>query len=165
MRYFGYIRSFWRFIFGSSGYHLSLTELQSRACQEVCDGLLKKPKEVFLFGCNTTAGKTRDNRTPEEYTEVLIADGFSRSQAERVSAFRYSSIGEETQDRMRQVFPHFRIYGFHSLAPSGKSIKRRLQGYFKSIVEVHLALAEALEDPSSDVRSAAARVLNRNNFD
>ena len=126
--------------FGSSSYRLSLSELQSRACQEVCDGLLKKPKEVFLFGCNTMAGKARDNRTPEEYTEVLIEDGFSRRQAEQVLAFRYSSLGEQTQDRMKQVFPYSRIYGFHSLAPSGKNIKPRLKSYFETIEDylVHL---------------------------
>ncbi len=126
--------------FGSSSYSLSLSELQSRACQEVCDGLLKKPKEVFLFGCNTMAGKARDNRTPEEYTEVLIEDGFSRRRAEQVSAFRYSPLGEQTQDRMKQVFPYSRIYGFHSLAPSGKNIKPRLKSYFETIEDylVHL---------------------------
>ena len=119
--------------FGSSGYYLSLSELQRRSCQEKCSGILKKPKEVFLFGCNTTAGKTADHRSPEEYTRVLIEDGFSRRQAEQVSAFRYSPIGEETQDRMKQVFPFSRIYGFHSLAPSGKNIRPRLNKYFKSI--------------------------------
>ncbi len=126
--------------FGLSSYSLSLSELQSRACQEVCDGLLKKPKEVFLFGCNTMAGKARDNRTPEEYTEILIEDGFSRRRAEQVSAFRYSSLGEQTQDRMKQVFPYSRIYGFHSLAPSGKNIKPRLKSYFETIEDylVHL---------------------------
>ena len=119
--------------FGSSGYYLSLSELQRRSCQERCSGILKKPKEVFLFGCNTTAGKKADHRSPEEYTRVLIEDGFSRRQAEQVSAFRYSPIGEQTQDRMKQVFPFSRIYGFHSLAPSGKNIRPRLNKYFQSI--------------------------------
>ena len=119
--------------FGSSAYRLGLTELQRRSCQEVCNGILKKPKEVFLFGCNTTAGKSRDHRTPEEYTRVLIEDGFSRRHAEQISAFRYSPIGEQTKDRMKQVFPHSRIYGFHSLAPSGKNIVPRLKSYFKSV--------------------------------
>ena len=119
--------------FGSSEYSLSLTELQRRSCQEICSGILKKPKEVFLFGCNTTAGKQIDHRTPEEYTQVLIEDGFSRRQAEQISAFRYSPIGEETQNRMKQVFPYSRIYGFHSLAPSGQKIRPRLNKYFNSI--------------------------------
>ena len=119
--------------FGESGLHLSLTELQSRSCKSVCDGILKKPKEVFLFGCNTTASKDQDHRTPEEYTRVLINDGFSRRQAEQISAFRYSPIGEQTKDRMRQVFSHSRIYGFHSQAPYSKNIASRLRSYFESI--------------------------------
>ena len=126
--------------FGTSGYRLGLPELQRRSCQKACDGILKKPREVFLFGCNTTAGKSQDHRTPEEYTRVLMEDGFSRRQAEQISAFRYSPIGQETKERMRQVFPHSRIYGFHSQAPRGKSIAPRLKSYFESIADykVHL---------------------------
>ena len=69
-----------------------------------------------------------------------MEDGFSRRQAEQISAFRYSPIGQETKERMRQVFPHSRIYGFHSQAPSGKSIAPRLKSYFESIADykVHL---------------------------
>ena len=119
--------------FGKSNYRLSLTELQRRSCQQACDGILKKPKEVFLFGCNTTAGKTPDHRTPEEYTRVLVNDGFSRRQAEQISAFRYSPIGQQTQDRMKQVFPNSRIYGFHSQAPLGRKMVPRLKSYFDSI--------------------------------
>ena len=116
-----------------TNYRLGLTELSRRSCQRACDGILKKPREVFLFGCNTTAGKSQDHRTPEEYTEVLMSDGFSRRQAEQISAFRYSPIGEKTKDRMRQVFPYSRIYGFHSQAPSGKNIVPRLKSYFESV--------------------------------
>ena len=119
--------------FGETNYHLGLTELQRRSCQQACDGILKKPKEVFLFGCNTTAGKTPDHRTPEEYTRVLVNDGFSRRQAEQISAFRYSPIGQQTQDRMKQVFPNSRIYGFHSQAPLGRKMVPRLKSYFDSI--------------------------------
>ena len=121
------------FSYTGSGYSLSLSELQRRSCQKTCDGILKRPKEVFLFGCNTTAGKDHDDRTPEEYTSDLISSGFSRGQAERVSAFRYSPIGEETKERFQQVFPHSRIYGFHSKAPIGSHIVSRLNRYFESI--------------------------------
>ena len=126
--------------FGETDYRLSLSELQRRSCQRICDGILKRPKEVFLFGCNTTAGKNQDHRTPEEYTRVLINDGFSRRQAEQISAFRYSPIGEEMRDRFQQVFPHSRIYGFHSQAPLGLHIVPRLNEYFESIsdYESHL---------------------------
>ena len=119
--------------FGSSNKHLALEELQRRSCQKACDGILKKPKEVFLFGCNTMAGKSPDHRTPEEYARVLMEDGFSRRLAEEVSAFRYSPIGQQTKQRMRQVFPHSRIYGFHSQAPLGKRLTPRLKSYFESI--------------------------------
>ncbi len=119
--------------FGSSNYRLSLNTLQRASCQTACDGILKHPKEVFLFGCNTTAGKKADHRTPEEYTQALIADGFSRGEAEQVSAFRYSPIGQETQNKMKQVFQNSRIYGYYSQAPSGKNIRHRLNQYFNSI--------------------------------
>ena len=119
--------------FGSSGYDLSLNTLQRKSCQTSCDGILKDPKEVFLFGCNTTAGKKADHRTPQEYTNTLMSDGFSRLQAELMSAFRYSPIGQETQDRMKQVFPNSRIYGYHRQAPSGENIRDRLNNYFNSI--------------------------------
>ena len=62
--------------FGSSGYRLSLSELQRGSCQESCSGILKKSKEGFLFGCNTTAGKTADHRSSEEYTRLLIENTY-----------------------------------------------------------------------------------------
>ena len=119
--------------FGSSGLRLSLEQLQRRSCRSSCDGILRHPKEVFLFGCNTTAGKERDQRSPEEYVRVLMDEGFPRDRAEMIAAFRYSPIGQETRDRMRQVFPNSRIYGFHSLAPSGIAIAPRLERYFQSV--------------------------------
>ena len=143
--------------FGSSGYSLSLSELQRRSCQESCSGILRKPKEVFLFGCNTTAGKTSDHRSPEEYTRVLIEDGFSRRQAEQISAFRYSPIGEKTKDRMRQVFPHSRIYGFHSLAPSGKNIRPRLKRYFESVSDYKSHLLKFPTDEENVLWSRAMK--------
>ena len=119
--------------FGESGYRLSQDELQRRACQPACDGILKRPKEVFLFGCNTTAGKEPDRRTPQQYVRDLVEDGFSRSLAEQVATFRYSPVGQRTRDRMRQVFPNARIYGFHSKAPLGFQMRGRLRKYFGSI--------------------------------
>ena len=150
---------------GLSGYRLSLSELQSRACQEACSGLLKKPKEVFLFGSNTTAEKTKDYRTPEEYTRVLIADGFSRGQAEQISAFRYSSLGEQTQDRMKQVFSHSRIYGFHSLAPRGENIMPRLKKYFKSIKDYSVHLSQFPSSKENKKWSSAMKGLSIRSID
>ena len=123
----------------------------------MCDGILKKPREVFLFGCNTTAGKSQDLRTPEEYTQVLMNDGFSLRQAEQISAFRYSPIGQETRDRMRQVFPHSRIYGFHSLAPSGSSIVPRLRDYFESVPDYRRHLERFPTEQENEFWSQAMR--------
>lgn len=61
--------------FGSSRYRLTTEELESRSCQTTCDGIFNQPKEVFLFGCNTLANKDKDQRTPEEYLQILRNDG------------------------------------------------------------------------------------------
>ena len=119
--------------FGKSGRYLSLDQLQRKACHSVCDGILKRPKEVFLFGCNTTAGKEADQRTPEQYARDLVEEnGFSRGVAEELAIFRYSPLGQQTRARMAQVFPHARIYGFHSKAPLGPQVRWRLRHYFQS---------------------------------
>ncbi len=43
--------------FGQSGLRLSLEDLEKYSCDSDCAGILKQPKEVFLFGCNTLATK------------------------------------------------------------------------------------------------------------
>lgn len=119
--------------FGSSGLVLAMEDIEKGACDRRCDGILQKPKEVFLFGCNTLAGKTRDRRTPEEYRDVLIHDGFTPDEAERIVSFRYSPFGDSFSDRMRQVFPKTpRIYGNDSVGPTGKDIEVAWRRYLKS---------------------------------
>ncbi len=123
--------------FGKSRHRLSTASLENYSCQKACPGILKKPKEVFLFGCNTTAGKEPDSRTAAEYANILYSEHrdvyTSRAMAEVHAAFRYSSVGRETQDKMRGIFLNAMIYGFHSVAPSGKYIKGQLEKYFSSI--------------------------------
>ena len=107
--------------FGSSQKTLPISELESESCSNQCDSILKQPKEVFLFGCNTLAGKNQDKRTPEQYREVLMQDGFTAAQAEQVVAFRYSPIGINFSSRMAHIFRNTsRIYGFNSVSPLGK---------------------------------------------
>ena len=121
--------------FGSSGINLPIEELERNSCDAGCDGILQAPKEVFLFGCNTLAGKTRDHRTPDQYRRVLIEDGFSTQEAEQVVAFRYSPLGSSFNERMRRIFRGVkRIYGFDSVAPSGERIKPKLEKYLKIAV-------------------------------
>ena len=124
--------------FGSSG-RLSMEALENSSCQRSCKGLFKSPKEVFLFGCNTMAGKQPDSRTMQEYADLLYNEHRdvypTRLMAEEAAAYRYSPLGTQTQDRMKKIFKNARIYGFHSTSPSGKNISPRLDKYLKSIPE------------------------------
>ena len=124
--------------FGSSG-RLSMEVLENSSCQSSCKGLFEFPKEVFLFGCNTMAGKQPDSRTMQEYADILYNEHRdvypTRLMAEEAAAYRYSSLGTQTQDRMKKVFKNARIYGFYSTSPSGKNISPRLHKYFKSLPE------------------------------
>lgn len=120
--------------FGSTPYRVSTEELELKSCEKRCDGLLKKPKEVFLFGCSTLATKAPDHRTAAEYADLLVEHyQFSRIQAEHVAAFRYSPIGSEYAERMRRVFPNARLYGFSGVGPSGKNVRPMLNGYLNKI--------------------------------
>lgn len=119
--------------FGETGLRLSMEELEERACNSNCDGIISRPKEVFLFGCNTLAEKGKDGRTPEQYLRVLLNDGFSMEQAQEVVAFRYSEFGGSFKSRMSQVFATTpRIYGFSSRGPSGPTVQPMLRSYFES---------------------------------
>ena len=119
--------------FGASGLRLPLETLEKNTCNTDCSGIINNPKEVFLFGCNTLSGKAKDRRSPEEYLNVLRADGFTRQQAEQVVAYRYSLLGDSFAARMSQVFQSSpRIYGFSSIAPSGKTVEPMLKKFLKS---------------------------------
>jgi HEAT repeat protein len=127
--------------FGQTGLSLSIEKLEENSCRQDCSGILKRPKEVFLFGCNTMAGKEKDRRTPEQYLQVLLDDGFTRSQAEATVGFRYSPIGNTFNDRMRRVFSNTpRIYGFSSIGPAGKSVSAMLHNYLSSSKEYYSKL-------------------------
>jgi hypothetical protein len=121
--------------FGSSKMELSLDEMERNSCRNTCDGILKKPKETFLFGCNTLATKDADTRTYEEYVEALLRHPeIDRLTAERTAQARYSAMGMSFKDRMRRVFrgvPH--LYGFSSIGPTGAAIKPHLDRYLKKV--------------------------------
>lgn len=122
------------FFFGSSGYQLTIPQLEQKSCNNACDGLLKRPKEVFLLGCNTLAEKGKDSRTQQQYIDVLISDGYRPDIAAQVAETRYGAVGSTFKDQMRRVFagvPH--IYGFTSVSPSGANIAPHLRKYFASI--------------------------------
>ncbi len=120
--------------FGASGHTLGLAELEARACRGDCSGLLRDPREVYLMGCNTAAGKQRDRRTPEAYLQVLREDGVARRSAERIVETRYGALGTSFRARMERVFagvPH--LYGFSSIAPAGPTAAVALERYLEAI--------------------------------
>lgn len=120
--------------FGSSGYQIPIDTLEQNSCSSTCDGILRKPKEVFLFGCNTLAAKEKDARTQDQYAQVLVEHGIDRSQADRIAETRYGAVGSTFKDRMRRIFdrtPH--IYGFSSISPSGANVRPALRRYFTAI--------------------------------
>jgi hypothetical protein len=122
------------FFFGATGYQLGVPSLEQKSCSNSCDGILKKPKEIFLFGCNTLAEKGKDSRTQQQYVDVLIHDGYRPDLAMQVAETRYGAVGSTFKDQMRRVFagvPH--IYGFSSVAPAGANVSPDLNRYFRSI--------------------------------
>ncbi|NUN04335.1 MAG: hypothetical protein HUU57_01120 [Bdellovibrio sp.] len=136
--------------FGESGINLPLETLETASCDSACSGILHKPKEVFLFGCNTLAGKEQDSRTPEQYAAVLQQDGFTIEQAQQIAAFRYSPIGSSFNDRMSRIFSKVpRIYGFSSIAPSGKNIAPHLRGYLKDTAPTYFEQLTAMTSESN----------------
>ena len=138
-----------------SDYYLSLHEMEKLVCQRKCERVLSRLKEVFLFGCNTLAGKALDNRTPEEYLQVLLEDHIPRSIAERVTATRYSHLNHSFQNKMRLVFAspdrQTLLYGFHSVGPAGSSVKHLLEDYFEKIKETKGSYYEHLSEMDKEL--------------
>ncbi|NUN04241.1 MAG: hypothetical protein HUU57_00650 [Bdellovibrio sp.] len=103
------------------GTTLDLKELERLSCENSCPGILSKPKDVFLMGCNTLATKVPDKRSIEEYVEVLIKNGFPRDLAERVAFSRYSEYGMSISQIFSSAFQNVeRLHGFASTSPLGK---------------------------------------------
>lgn len=136
--------------FGKSKFTLPIEELEALSCNESCDGILNKPKEVFLFGCNTLASKEKDLRSPEEYMQVLRDDGFSAAQASQVVSFRYSGFGESFKTRMSSIFPKTpQIYGFNSKGPSGSTVHAMLDRYLLNSQSDYKNFYSAKSKPST----------------
>ncbi len=121
--------------FGKKHQHiLSVETLEKHSCAGNCKNLLFDVKEVFLFGCNTLAGKKTDSRTPEQYLSVLLEHQMNRNMAERVVATRYLPFGLSFKRKMQMVFSgKTHIYGFDSLSPFGHEIRKPLTQYFQKI--------------------------------
>jgi hypothetical protein len=147
--------------FGKSGYTLSLDEMNAHSCAVDCAGILNHPREVYLFGCNTLAGKDHDSRTPQEYFDVLIADGIPRDQAARIVEDRYSPFGQDNRGKMQRSFagvPY--LYGFYSKSPLGAAIQPVLRKYFKSLGD-YTAHFDRIVAAGSNAETAPNAVLGK----
>ena len=135
-------------------YILPVDIMEKRSCSNSCSGLLSNVKEVFLFGCNTLAGKRSDARSPEEYLQVLLDHHMARDMAETVVATRYLPFGLSFKDQMRMVFPsQTSIYGFTSLSPLGKDIRQPLSNYFDQINKYYGNYKSYLDQKNSQRRN------------
>lgn len=106
--------------FGDRGLHLTTQQLEEKSCLKTCAGVTQAPKEIFLFGCNTLADKKPDQRTPQQYMQILINDGFRESTARTIAMARYSPVDHSFRQRMNHVFQSAPIiYGFSAAAPKG----------------------------------------------
>ncbi len=132
--------------------------LEQMSCNSACEGIIKNPKEVFLFGCNTLAGKNPDARNPEEYIRILVADGFSVLEAQQIAALRYSPVGSSFYDRMSRIFPDaLKLYGFSSKGPSGKNVKKYLENYFSKIPDYTTHLQKLNKNIMNEAWSSALK--------
>jgi hypothetical protein len=119
--------------FGEYGASLSLQEMEEASCNARCAGFFHHPREVFLLACNTLATKDIDQRTPEQYLQILLDHGFDPASAERIVQFRYGPLGPSFREAVRRVFKDVpRLYGFSSVAPLGEYTAPMLERYFHS---------------------------------
>jgi hypothetical protein len=148
--------------FGSTDLRLPAETLEKMSCDPGCDGILKNPKEVFLFGCNTLAGKAVDSRTPEQYRQVLMEDGFSVLEAQQIAALRYSPVGSSFYDRMSRIFSESpKIYGFNAKGPSGKNVRPLLENYFKRIPDYSTHISKITKEGTNLAWTQALAVTSR----
>ncbi|MES2855238.1 MAG: hypothetical protein V4692_05220, partial [Bdellovibrionota bacterium] len=115
-------------------FFLPLEELEKQSCK-TCPNVLGGATMVYLFGCNTLAGKNLDGRTPQEYYRVLIEEvGLEPAEARATVAVRYSAIGDSFTDRIRRVFKGSAVVaGFDSKAPLGEQIQPSINAYFSAL--------------------------------
>jgi len=124
---------------------LELSTLESAACSKSCDGILRRPKEVFLMGCNTLANHSKDHRTLAQYLDVLINDGFPLGLAEEVAVARYGGEGLSLEERFSHLFgDQTSIYGFASTGPIGSRAAPILTKYLNSVGDYHRHLENKL---------------------
>lgn len=118
---------------GSSGYEVRLEDLTKFSCKQECKELFDSVQQVYLFGCNTLSEKGKDSRTISQYREILVVDGVSPHQAQRIAARRYTPYGPSIREEIRRVFPKAtQVLGYAGPGPTGPSVKGTLKSYLKT---------------------------------
>jgi hypothetical protein len=145
--------------FGSGAATLGLDELQGNQCRSTC-GNLMNAKNVFLMGCNTLAEKTIDKRSPLDYINVLLWDGFTSALAESTAANRYAHFGMSMAEKMAVAFwPAEHVYGFTSTGPLGAEAAPRLSHAMTDRSrDFNAALLEAFSDTSFTEMTSAKEI-------
>lgn len=147
--------------FGDSGAQLSLEELEEATCSQRCEGVLSKPKEVYLFGCNTLSEKNADTRTQDEFVELLTEYNYPLLESEEIAESRYGTFGETHKNRFNKIFnktPY--IYGSLSKAKLGSQLKEELTSYLKSFksysqyldqIQMNQSMRNAIDQPNLNI--------------
>lgn len=118
---------------GDSGFEISMSDLAQFKAKPICDRFFDSIKEVYLFGCNTLAGKTPDSRSIQQYVSILVEDGVAPHTAQRISARRYTRYDLSVLDKMRNIFSSASlIAGAPSVSPSGRNVQPTIDAYLSS---------------------------------
>ena len=114
---------------------LTMSELEEASCNNTHDGILKHPKEVFLFTCNMLAGKQRDVRTPRQYYQVLL-QYYPPHIAQYYVQTRYGAWGGTFVGRTTRAFYGVpRLYGYPSVSPLGAASGAWVERYLSHIAD------------------------------
>jgi len=113
---------------GDKGFSLSMLELLEASCSENCTGIFKNLVDVYLFGCNTYAGKGGDARSPETYYRDMVNHGIDANTANRQLESMFG-VSNTSKDQMSLVFSGARLTGFEGSAPSGKTCEPILNNF------------------------------------
>ena len=128
-----------------------IDHLEQHSCNQTCNNILKKPKLVFLFGANTTAGKHRDNRSKREYSKIVGKGRIGVAAAQRIVESRYGVYGDANNSRIRRIFgSRVPPLGFSSEGIVGSKIKPKLERYLRMVGDFKrefLKLGETVSSP------------------
>ncbi|WP_298825699.1 hypothetical protein [uncultured Piscinibacter sp.] len=111
---------------------LTVSELERVSCSGSCPSLFSRLKEVHLFGCNTLNPHPQ-SAASAEIVRSLVREGHAPKEAKRQLESLSTAHGENSRDRMRQIFKDVPvIYGFSTKAPLGPIAASTLDRYFRA---------------------------------